>query len=361
MIFRHTCCGASAPNRMKLEKFSVDRVHVSRQDFSSCVEGANLLAIHVYTCIYICMYIHIYIYHPTLDIRNRVIKTLPKTMGSAMRTSRTRPCSLACAFLIQATTLMAQDNCVEGTCQESGNNDNYLLCGSQMWHSMPSNGYLCVSGVLVPPVNEQTIDPGLKSTQINTQIVSTQTMAPADEQSSLPLYSSGVFEAPSSPITSSKIQSMFVPQAWKPSRDTYGTRSYTVGGKMASVYDAESTSTFRCDGLSYPPDGYYVAFYTRYENTLEVEKKSQPEPVNCGQYVSFTNPMTGVSATAMVLDRCASCIGVGGQLNDPNTDQSLVNGATVDFGRALWNKIYNNAPDNVYDVQYVGEVLQGMA
>jgi hypothetical protein len=76
--------------------------------------------------------------------------------------------------------------------------------------------------------------------------------------------------------------------------------------------------------------------------------------------VNFTNPLTGVSEIALVLDRCASCIGVGGQLDDPNTDQSLVNGATVDFSRALLNKIYNNAPNNVYDIEYTAQVLQGL-
>ncbi|TIA33346.1 hypothetical protein D6C78_07612 [Aureobasidium pullulans] len=148
--------------------------------------------------------------------------------------------------------------------------------------------------------------------------------------------------------------------SWKPSEDAYGIKSYSPNGKMASVYDADSTSTFRCDNISYPPDGYYVAFWTPYDNSLASEGRSQPAPVNCGRDINFTNPLTGVSAVAVVLDRCASCVGVGNQLNDPTTDQSLVNGATVDLSRGLWNKIYDNAAGSVYDILYEGKPLQGV-
>ncbi|CAD0043018.1 unnamed protein product [Aureobasidium pullulans] len=128
---------------------------------------------------------------------------------------------------------------------------------------------------------------------------------------------------------------------------------------MASVYDATRTSTFRCDNVSYPADDYYVAFWTRYDSSLALSKNSQPAPINCGQRLKFTNPLTGLSASGVVLDRCASCIGVGDlSLNDPTTNEGLVNGATVDFSRELWNKIYNGAPGDVYDVIYVGDPLQ---
>ncbi|KAH0405520.1 hypothetical protein KCU89_g62, partial [Aureobasidium melanogenum] len=208
---------------------------------------------------------------------------------------------------------------------------------------MSSNGYVCVSGVPVSPGAEQTSTLGLKSTQSYKQILDS------------PLCTPCVQEKPTTSITSSQSAPILVPQAWQPSQDSYGIRFYTSEGKLASVYDADSNSVFRCDDLTYPSNGYYVAFYTPYNSTLAIEGKSQPAPAKCGQYVDFKNPLTGVSATALVLDRCASCIGVGGQLNDPSTDQSLVNGATVDFSRALWNKIYNNAPNNVYDVQYAGK------
>ncbi|THV91245.1 hypothetical protein D6D27_05378, partial [Aureobasidium pullulans] len=122
------------------------------------------------------------------------------------------------------------------------------------------------------------------------------------------------------------------------------------------------TSTFRCDNVSYPADDYYVAFWTRYDSSLALSKNSQPAPINCGQRLKFTNPLTGLSASGVVLDRCASCIGVGDlSLNDPTTNEGLVNGATVDFSRELWNKIYNGAPGDVYDVVYVGDPLQGVS
>jgi hypothetical protein len=277
-----------------------------------------------------------------------------------MEASRGRWLTLVCALLSHTSVLVAQNFCVEGVCQVAGNNDTYLLCASQNWHTMPSNGYSCVFGVLVPSEAKQTSTSGPSSTRTDGPIVPIQMTRVADERLDFSMYTSDILESVTSQISSIGTESKSLPQAWKPSQDSYGIRSYAVDGKMASVYDADSSSIFRCDDLEYPTDGYYVAFYTQYDSTLEVEKKSQRAPVNCGQHVSFTNPLTGVSATALVLDRCASCIGVGGQLNDPNTDQSLVNGATVDFSRALWNKIYNNAPNNVYDVQYVGKVLQGM-
>jgi hypothetical protein len=277
-----------------------------------------------------------------------------------MKTSRTELLSVVCALLSHANVLVAQDACAEGVCQGAENSDTYLLCASQNWHTMPSNGYVCVSGLLVPPAAGQTSILGSSPIQTNSPLNSTQTTPVDGEQPSSPVYTSGVHRDLTSSITSTQTQSTSIPQAWRASQDSYGTRSYIIGGKMASVYDSDSSSSFRCDDVAYPHDGYYVAFYTQYDSTLEAEERSQPAPINCGQYVNFTNPLTSVSEIALVLDRCASCIGVGGQLNDPNTDQSLVNGATVDFSRALWNKIYNNAPNNVYDIQYTGKTLQGM-
>lgn len=151
-------------------------------------------------------------------------------------------------------------------------------------------------------------------------------------------------------------------KTWVPSRDQYGIKSYPPGDKMALVYNASRSSTFRCDNISYPSDGYYVALCTRYNRNVALNDDSQPAPVNCGQRINFTNPLTGVSATGLVLDRCASCIGVGDQsLNDPSTGQSLINGATVDFSRELWKKIFNGAADDVHDVMYAGNPLQGVS
>lgn len=124
---------------------------------------------------------------------------------------------------------------------------------------------------------------------------------------------------------------------------------------MASVYDADANAVFRCSEVSYPQDGLFVAFWTPFVAGL----LTQPAPINCGDFVELANPLTGVTAVAVVLDRCASCVGVGNALDDstvPNTD---INGATVDLSRALWNKLYDSALDSVFDVLYSGQPLQG--
>ena len=146
----------------------------------------------------------------------------------------------------------------------------------------------------------------------------------------------------------------------EPLNDTYGIISCIVGGKKASVYYAGIGSNFRCDGVLYPENGNFAALYTPYDATLAVEDKSQPAPVNCGRMMNPTNQFSGKSATGIVIDHCASCIGKGGQLDDPTTNQTLVNGATVDLSRPLWNELFDDAPDNVYDVWYEGKVLQGI-
>jgi hypothetical protein len=275
------------------------------------------------------------------------------------RKFRTNRLSLVFVLLSRAITIVAQDTCAEGLCEKTENDDTYLLCASQNWHTMPSNGYMCASRVPVPPMVQQNSAHWTSSTGGSNRFIPTAISSMADEKLDSTSCTLSACQDSTRQVTSTQTELVPISHARKPSQDSYGIRSYEVNGKMASVYDADRSSTFRCDDLEYPSDGYYVAFYTRYDSTLEEEEKSQPAPVNCGQNVSFTNPLTGVSEIALVLDRCASCIGVGGQLNDPNTNQILVNGATVDFSRALWNKIYNNAPNNVYDVQYSGKVLQG--
>ncbi|KAI6808341.1 hypothetical protein KC342_g18636 [Hortaea werneckii] len=137
--------------------------------------------------------------------------------------------------------------------------------------------------------------------------------------------------------------------------DTYGKATYQTGSKMASVYDPDPfNAVFRCD-LSPPQDGFYVAMWTRYDPNLV----SQPQPRNCGDRLTVRNPTTGKSQDAMVIDRCASCVGVDHQTSDPTTPDNLVNGATIDLSPALWNLLFDGAPFSVYDIDYDGETYAG--
>lgn len=123
---------------------------------------------------------------------------------------------------------------------------------------------------------------------------------------------------------------------------------------MASTYDADTTSIFRCNAAP-PSDGYFVAFWTQYR----AGSISQPQPLNCNHSVRLTNPRLDRTATAFVIDRCASCVGVGRKVNDPTTPDCLVNGATVDLSPDLWNFLYAGAPPSVYDIEYEGDVYAG--
>lgn len=274
-----------------------------------------------------------------------------------MEGTQARRLGLAWGLICWATITMAQTDC-EGTCRGADSGDEYLLCASRRWHVMSANGYSCVSGSLVPPMNTPAQVFSFSSAQPSdgTFVVAGSNLE-AVKQSDVPLLTSRKHDgALGSSTTFSQADPTLLPTTWKSSRDSFGIKSYAIDGKMASVYDATQESTFRCTDIEYPSNGYYVAFWTQYDSTLI----SQPEPVNCGQYMNFTNPLTGVSASALVLDRCASCVGVGKQLNDPTTSQGLVNGATVDMSRALWNRIYSGAPGDVYDILYSGRPLLGM-
>ncbi|KEQ57628.1 uncharacterized protein M437DRAFT_70647 [Aureobasidium melanogenum CBS 110374] len=275
-----------------------------------------------------------------------------------MEGTQARRLRLAWGLICWAAITMAQTDCIEGTCREADSSDEYLLCASQRWHVMSANGYSCVSGSLVPPLNTPAQVFSFSSAQPSdgTFVVAGSNLE-AVQQSDVPLLTSRKLDgALGSSTTFSQADPTLLPTTWKSSRGSFGIKSYAIDGKMASVYDATQESTFRCTDIEYPSNGYYVAFWTQYDSTLI----SQPEPVNCGLYMNFTNPLTGVSASALVLDRCASCVGVGKQLNDPTTSQGLVNGATVDMSRALWNRIYSGAPGDVYDILYSGRPLLGM-
>ncbi|KAF4546907.1 putative glycosyl hydrolases family 18 protein 6 [Elsinoe fawcettii] len=133
--------------------------------------------------------------------------------------------------------------------------------------------------------------------------------------------------------------------------------SFLLGGKMASMYVADEASTFRCDEVTFPADKYFVAVWTQFSESLQ--GSSQPAPINCGDRIEFTNPVNGRRASGLVIDRCASCVGVGRSPADPTIGLQLVNGATVDLSVELWQYLYQGEAGAVYDIEYEGPIYMG--
>lgn len=290
------------------------------------------------------------------------------------------PLLIPAALSTETPSLPMSDACsTDGFCLPGASHAELWICASQRWQKMPSNGYSCVSESLtIANIQSRTQDWSQKamSSIVATALTPTTSFAQTNVSAfDQPTQSYSSAESTSLAADKATVTTTYLDKPVKtrtttlqgvqytsrttPGMDQYGIKSYVQNGKMASVYDASSDSTFRCQGVSYPDNGLYVAFWTQYEQSLACNGESQPAPVDCGDYVEFANPLTGKSAIALVLDRCASCVGVGNTLGDPTTSNDLINGATVDFSRALWNKIFENAPDNVYDIMYHGRPLQG--
>ncbi|KAK5705833.1 hypothetical protein LTR17_021313 [Elasticomyces elasticus] len=125
---------------------------------------------------------------------------------------------------------------------------------------------------------------------------------------------------------------------------------------MASVYNANRQDAFRCNNPP-PADDYYVAMWTRY-HPVPVGH-SQDAPRNCNSTLMVRNPKLNTSALAMVIDRCASCVGAGHQTSDPTTPDTTVNGATIDLSENLWRYLFNNAEGSVYNIEYDGDIYGG--
>ncbi|KAF4547332.1 Hypothetical protein D9617_46g064320 [Elsinoe fawcettii] len=140
-------------------------------------------------------------------------------------------------------------------------------------------------------------------------------------------------------------------------RKNAGMASFQPEGRMASMYIADRSSTYRCSEVTYPDDELFVALWTQYQ--ADLEGKSQPAPINCGQKMMFRNPVNGNEAEAVVLDRCASCVGVNRSPQDPNMGLQLVNGATVDLSAKLWDILYNGEEGAVFDIEYGGSIWAG--
>lgn len=237
--------------------------------------------------------------------------------------------SLASLFL-----LVGQSQCgpVEGTCRavSAGKIQRYA---SGYWQNIDPGIFQCVNGSLIVGTTSSTEAGASPATQ------SRLSTSAATESSAKGRV--GAFECMHTPVP---VRS-----------DPYGVASYTPGGRMASTYKP-GAYIFRCNEFAQPDvPKYYVAVWTRYDPSLT----AQPMPQNCNQSMQLTNPHNGRTATAKVIDRCQSCVGVDHQTSDPTTPDSLVNGATVDLSPALFKYLYNEAPDGVYDVEYDGPVYSG--
>ncbi|PPJ55126.1 hypothetical protein CBER1_09967 [Cercospora berteroae] len=232
---------------------------------------------------------------------------------------------------------------------------------SGYWQSMPRGFSTCVNGSL-RPFNEsgrslsheessfQTQSPHATSA---TQGASTPMMDFSTQLASTRSISSQPSHAPCE-VKGETGNSRCTNQTLACRSTDRGVASYAVGGKMASMYDRLG-GAFRCD--IEPESSLYVAVWTPYNSSVQ----SQPRPESCGKKWTFTNPRTNASAVAMVVDRCASCVGVGRQTSDPTTADIFVNGATVDLSRDLWDLLYDGEPPGVYDIDYDGPVWLGTA
>ena len=240
---------------------------------------------------------------------------------------------LGCLWSVSASYRLQQhcDSSLEGRCRPA-DEDNVEICASQKWQPVAKGIYDCVEGTWQLNVPSSSLESPL----------SRSTALTADNENR-DGYQRLTGNAVCSGIDIAE------------RKDMHGTATYSKNGKMASVYLASTSSVFRCDS-SPPPNSYYVAFWTPYNGQADA---SQPQPLNCNKTITVRNPRLDRIATAKVIDRCASCVGVGFQTTDPTTPECLVNGATIDMSLALWNYLFNNAAPSVYDVEYSGDVHAG--
>lgn len=231
----------------------------------------------------------------------------------------------------------------DGWCRQGVNTID--VCASGTWQSLPQGSYRCDGHQIIPIIETQaqslSTAPTASLAVDNIKAVSkTINVTTADDKSPKP-GSVGYFVCTNTTL---------VPRL---GNDAPGWATYRPGGKMASVYDAPRDGPFRCD-IDPAPDNY-VALWTQYDAKLT----SQPPPLNCGAFIKLRNPKNNVSAEAQIIDRCASCVGVGRQTSDPTTPDVFVNGATIDLSRNLWNILYDHGANNTYDIEYDGDIYPG--
>ena len=240
---------------------------------------------------------------------------------------------LVCLWSVSASYRLQQhcDSSLEGRCRPA-DEDTVEICASQKWQRLPKGTFDCVQGIWQLNVPSSPLKSSLSHSAALT----------ADNENRDDYHR----------LTGNAVCSGIDIAERK---DLYGTATYSKNGKMASVYLASRRSAFRCDSAP-PLTDYYVALWTPFNGQADA---SQPQPLNCNQTITLRNPRLDRVATAKVIDRCASCVGVGYQTADPTTPDCLVNGATIDMSLALWNHMFNEAAPSVYDVEYSGDAHAG--
>jgi hypothetical protein len=269
----------------------------------------------------------------------------------------------------------------EGQCRELSG--CVQVCASEYWQDVDVDGYKCYGGVLLPDTILLDVDsasitvgpPVQATTQPGTYSASATVESPSQVSQQSRIDIAPVIAGPSSQVISS-ISADSAPTTWVPHQNSVPkkedvghwycsgkqppvrdeeafTASYTPGGSMASVYYPEQP-LFRCN-IQPPASNYYVAVWTRHDPDHE----SQPQPRNCNEWLTLENPKNGLTATALVIDRCASCVGVGHQTSDNTTSDIWVNGATIDLSPDLFKYLYSEAPDGVFDIKYNGSIYGG--
>jgi hypothetical protein len=269
----------------------------------------------------------------------------------------------------------------EGQCR--GLLGRVQVCASGYWQDIDLEGYSCKGGVVLPDTllyrsDSASVIVGLPvqttrqsgDGQPSAMIEATLQVPTSSNIDSAPLTVGSSIEATLA-ATGAPVPPISVPHQkpvsekgdvgfWyclgekPPTRnDRAFTSSYTLGGTMASVYYPEQP-LFRCN-IQPPTSNYFVAVWTRYVPV----QGSQPQPKNCNEWLALENPKNGRTATALVIDRCASCVGVGHQMSDSYVPDSVVNGATIDLSPDLFHFLYEDAPDGVYDITYNGSVYGG--
>lgn len=268
----------------------------------------------------------------------------------------------------------------EGQCRELSG--DVQVCPSGYWQDANTDGYSCRDSVISPDALQYQSDPASvivrppiqmtkqiehnASTTVEsspqvpmlTMVESTSlTLGPSVQDTPMPI---GIFTSPTFLPQQSSITGKGDVGHWyckgekPPTQDNAAfTASYALGGAMASVY-FPLEPVFSCN-IQPPASNYFVAVWTRFVPG----QQSQPKPKNCNDWLTLENPKSGRNATALAIDRCASCVGVGHQMSNSTVSDNLVNGAAVDLSPELFSYLYEGAVEGVFDVLYNGSIYGG--
>ena len=148
-----------------------------------------------------------------------------------------------------------------------------------------------------------------------------------------------------------------------PTTSQYATRSQiegptTQGPKMASTYDADENSSFRCQNASscYPPDNMFAAVWTPVNPTVV---GYQDDDLPCCEQVDISNPADGTTVKVTIIDRCCSCVGKCKSYgNDPSCGGFVPNGATIDLSPQAFQALFKQTT-GVFPVEYSGSAWLG--